>query len=87
MYEKCSRTIFLVQILLIRPWSKAQHTINLCRGWVKELSLSELSRSDAWTMLLQKQKTQEWKFSRRFYFLGTDNTFFLSLFEGLHYII
>ena len=52
----CSCTIFLVQILLIRPWLKAQHTINLCRGWVKELSLSELSQSDAWTMLLQKQK-------------------------------
>ena len=52
----CSCTIFLVQILLIRLWPKAQHTINLCRGWVKELSLSELSQSDAWTMLLQKQK-------------------------------
>ena len=52
----CSCTIFLVQTLLIRPWLKAQHTINLCRGWVKELSLSELSRSDAWTILLQKQK-------------------------------
>ena len=52
----CSYTIFLVQILLIRPWPKVQHTIDLCRGWVKELSLSELSRSDAWTILLQKQK-------------------------------
>ena len=53
----CSCTIFLVRILLIRPWPKAQHTINLCRGWVKELSLSEFSRSDAWTTSLQKQKT------------------------------
>ena len=52
----CSCTIFLVQILLIRPWPKAQHTINLCRGWVKKLSLSELSQSDAWTTSLQKQK-------------------------------
>ena len=57
--RECSCTIFLVQILLIRPWPKAQHTINLCRGWVKELSLSEFSRSDAWTTSLQKQKTQE----------------------------
>ena len=75
-YYYCSCTIFLVQILLIRPWPKTQHTINLCREWVKELSLSELSRSDAWTMLLQKQKTQEWMSNRRFYFLGTDHTFF-----------
>ena len=52
----CSCMIFLVQTLLIRPWAKAQHTINLCRGWVKELSLSELHQSDAWTILLQKQK-------------------------------
>ena len=55
----CSCTIFLVQTLLIRPWLKAQHKINLCRGWVKELSLSELSRSDAWTILLQEQEHRE----------------------------
>ena len=50
----CSCTIFLAQTLLIRPWPEAQHTINTCRGWVKELSLSELSRSDAWKILLQE---------------------------------
>ena len=83
----CSCTIFLVQILLIRPWPNVQHTINLCRGWVKELSLSELSRSDAWTTSLQKPKTQEWMSHRRLYFLGTDNTFFVPFFEGLYYII
>ena len=83
-----SCTIFLVQILLIRSWPKTQHTINLCRGWVKELSLSKLSRFDAWTMLLQKQKAQEWKFNRRFYFLSTDNTSLPLLLWGtpLHYI-
>ena len=54
----CSCTIFLAQILLIRPWPKAQPTINICRGWVKELSLSEPIRSDTWTILLQKIKTQ-----------------------------
>ena len=43
----CSYTIFLAQTLLIRLWPKAQPTINICRGWVKELSLSELTRSDA----------------------------------------
>ena len=40
----CSYTIFLAQTLLIRLWPKAQSTINICRGWVKELSLSELGR-------------------------------------------
>ena len=50
----CSCTIFLAQTLLIRPWPEAQHTINICRGWVKELSLSELSRSNAWKILLQE---------------------------------
>ena len=55
----CSCTIFLVQTLLIRPWPKTQHTINLCRGWVKELSLSELIRSDARTILLQEQKHKD----------------------------
>ena len=56
----CGCTIFLAQILLIRPWPKAQPTINICRGWVKELNLSEPIRSNAWTVLLQKMKTQEW---------------------------
>ena len=56
----CSCTIFLAQILLIRPWPKAQPTINICRGWVKELSLSEPIWSDTWTALLQKTKAQEW---------------------------
>ena len=56
----CSCTIFLAQILLIRPWPKAQPTINICRGWVKELGLSEPIRSDTWTILLQKIRTQEW---------------------------
>ena len=56
----CSCTIFLAQILLIRPWPKTQPTINICRGWVKELSFSEPIRSDTWTVLLQKIKTQEW---------------------------
>ena len=55
----CGCTIFLVQILLIRPWPKAQRSIILCRGWVKELSLSELSQSGAWTKLLQKQKHKD----------------------------
>ena len=50
--NNCSCTIFLAQILLIRPWPKAQPTINICRGWVKELSLSEPIRSDTWTVLL-----------------------------------
>ena len=27
----------MVQILLIRPWPKVPHTINFCRGWVKNL--------------------------------------------------
>ena len=55
----CSYTIFLAQILLIRPWPKAQPTINICRGWVKELSLSELTRSNTWTILLQEQEHQD----------------------------
>ena len=42
------------------PKHKAQLTIDICRGWVKELSLSEPVRSDTWTTLLQKIKTQEW---------------------------
>ena len=56
----CSCTIFLAQILLIRPWPKVQPTINICREWVKELSLSEPIRSNAWIILLPKVKTQEW---------------------------
>ena len=55
----CSCTIFLAQILLIRPWPKAQPTINICRGWVKELSFSEPIRSNTWTVLLQKTQAQE----------------------------
>ena len=46
----CSCTIFLAQLLSIRPWPKAQHTMNVRRGWVKELGLSESVRSDAWTI-------------------------------------
>ena len=54
----CSCTIFLAQILLIRPWPKVQPTINICREWVKELSLSEPIRSNAWIILLPKMNTR-----------------------------
>ena len=82
----CSCTIFLVQTLLIRPWPKTQHTINLCRGWVKELSLSAFSQSDAWTILLQKQKHKHGYLTENS-ISWVPNTFFVPLFEGLHYII
>ena len=83
----CSCTIFLAQTLLIRLWPKAQPTINICRGWVKELSLSELIRSDAWTILLQKQKHKDGYLTEDS-ISSVPNTVFLSLFfEGLHYII
>ena len=88
MYKKyCSCTIFLVQILLIRPWPKAQHTINPCRGWVKELSLSKLSQSDAWTILLQKQKHKNGYPAEDSISWVQIIHFFVPLFEGLHYII
>jgi len=65
----CSCTIFLAQIRLIRPWPKAQPTINICRGWVKELGLSESVRSDTWKALLQKNKNTRMDLSRISLFL------------------
>ena len=83
----CGCTICLAQTLLIRPWPKAQPTINICRGWVKELGLSELIRSDAWKILLQKQKHKDGYLTKDS-ISSAPNTVFLSLFfEGLHYII
>ena len=74
----CSCTIFLAQILLIRPWPKAQPTINIRRGWVKELSLSESIRSDTWTALLQKNKNTRMDFSVYFYFFSSSYSIFSS---------
>ena len=48
---------FLNDIVVARfSWPKAQLTINIRRGWVKELSLSESIRSDTWIALLQKNQ-------------------------------
>ena len=65
----CSCTISLAQIQFIRPRPKAQLTINIRRGWVKELSLSESIRSDTWIALLQKKQNTRMNFSRIFLFL------------------
>ena len=51
----CSCTISLAQIRFIRPGPKAQLTINIRRGWVKELSLSESIRSDTWIALFTEE--------------------------------
>ena len=51
----CSCTISLAQIRFVRPKPKAQLTINICRGWVKELSLSESIRSDTWIALFTEE--------------------------------
>ena len=84
---KCSCTIFLAQILLVGPWPKAQPTINICREWVKELSLSELIRSNAWIILLLKRKTQGWSSTIWFYSFLFWIQFFVPFYEGLPYII
>ena len=89
IFWNCGCTIFLAQILLIRPWSKAQPTINICRGWVKELSLSEPIRSDTWTILLQKNKNTRMDLSRLILFLQFLIPFFRPFLWGtpLHYIV
>ena len=51
----CSCMIFLTRIRLIRPRPKAQLTINIRRGWVKELSLSEFIRFDTWIALFTEE--------------------------------
>ena len=50
----CGCTIFLAQLLSIRPWPKAQPTMNVRREWVKELGFSEPLWSDAWKIKMQK---------------------------------
>ena len=44
----CGYTISLAHVLLIGLRSKAQPTMNVRRGWVKELGFSEPARSGAW---------------------------------------
>ena len=84
----CSCTIFLAQTRLIRPRSKALLTINIRRGWVKELSLSESIRSDTWIALLQENQKTRMNFLRIFLFLQfLIQSFSVPFFEGLHYII